>query len=103
MSQGSLDDSIKFRAGAVKEAAAHLDSIHLGGINISELAREGLAEMLRRTLTDEDKIEIYERHKSGEMSEEAVRLLLGEEFDRFQEDIDEFRAAVEDDTDEYLV
>lgn len=103
MSQGSLDDSIKFRAGAVKEAATHLDSIHLGGINISELARAGLTEMLRRTMTDEDKIKLYERYKSGEMSEEAVRLLFGEEFDLLREDIDEFRAAAEDDTDSYLV
>jgi len=37
MSQGSYDDTIKFRAGALKEAAGELDAIHLGGINISEL------------------------------------------------------------------
>jgi len=46
MSQGSYDDTIKFRAGALKEAAGELDAIHLGGINISELARAGLADML---------------------------------------------------------
>lgn len=102
MSQGSLDDSIKFRAGAVKEAAVTLDSIHLGGINISELAREGLTEMLRRSMTDDDKISIYERYKQGEISEDATRLLLGEEFDMLQEDVEEFRDAVEDDTSQYL-
>ena len=42
MSQKSLDDTIKFRAGPLKEAATELDSVHLGGINISRLAREGL-------------------------------------------------------------
>ena len=103
MSQGSYDDSIKFRAGALKEAAGELDAIHLGGINISELARAGLADMLRRTITDEDKITLYERYKAGEISEEATRLLLGEEFDLLQEDIEEFAAAAEDDTSQYLV
>lgn len=103
MSQGSLDESIKFRAGSLKEAAAQLDAVHLGGINVSELAREGLTEMLRRTMTDEDKIKIYERFASGETSEDAARLLLGEEFDLLQEDIDEFRAAVEADISQSLV
>ena len=103
MSQGSYDDTIKFRAGALKEAAGELDAIHLGGINISELARAGLADMLRRTMTDEDKITLYERYKAGEISEGATRLLLGEEFDLLQEDIEEFAAAAEDDTSQYLV
>lgn len=103
MSQESLDESIKFRAGALKEAASQLDAVHLGGINISELAREGLTEMLRRTMTDEDKIRIYERYTDGEISEEATRLLLGDEFDMLQEDIEAFREAVEDDTSGYLV
>jgi len=61
MSQESLDDTIKFRAGPLKEAATELDSVHLGGINISELAREGLTQMLQRSMTDDDKIAIYER------------------------------------------
>jgi hypothetical protein len=46
-SQESLDETIKFRAGPLKEAATELDSVHLGGINISELAREGLTQILR--------------------------------------------------------
>ena len=103
MSQGSYDDTIKFRAGALKEAANELDAIHLGGINISELARAGLTEMLRRTMTDEDKITLYERYKAGEISEDATRLLLGEEFDLLQEDSQAFARAAEDDTSQYLV
>lgn len=102
MSRGSYDDTIKFRAGALKEAAAALDSVHLGGINISELARTGLAEMLRRTMTDEDKITLYERYSDGEISEAATRLLLGDEFDMLEEDIEAFAAAAEDDTSRYL-
>jgi len=68
MSQESLDDTIKFRAGPLKEAATELDSVHLGGINISELAREGLTQMLQRSMTDDDKIAIYERYSAGDLS-----------------------------------
>ena len=103
MSQGSYDDTIKFRAGTLKEAAGELDSIHRGGNNISELARTGLTDMLRRTMTDEDKIALYEHYKAGEVSEEATRLLLGDEFDLLQEDIEEFTAATDEDTSKYLV
>jgi len=103
MSQESLDDTIKFRAGPLKEAANELDAVHLGGINISELAREGLTQMLRRAMTDDDKIAIYQRYSAGNLSEEAARVLLGEEFDRLEEDIDAVREAVEDDTSNYLV
>jgi len=103
MSQKSLDDTIKFRAGPLKEAAAELDTVHLGGINISELAREGLTQMLRRSMTDDDKIAIYERYSEGDLSEDAARMLLGDEFNVLQEDIDAFREAVEDDTSDYLI
>lgn len=103
MSQGSYDDTIKFRAGVLKEAADELDSIHLGGINISELARTGLTEMLRRTMTDEDKIALYEHYKTGDISEEATLLLLGDEFDLLREDVKAFAAAADEDTSQYLV
>jgi tRNA U55 pseudouridine synthase TruB len=103
MSQESLDDNIKFRAGPLKQAAGELDAVHLGGINISELAREGLTEMLRRTITDEDMITIYERYSDGDLSEDAARVLLGEEFDQLQADIDTFRDAAEDDTSDYVI
>ena len=103
MSQESLDDTIKFRAGPLKEAATELDSVHLGGINISELAREGLTQMLQRSMTDDDKIAIYERYSAGDLSEDAARVLLGDELDFLEEDIDAFREAATDDTSDYLV
>jgi len=103
MSQGSYDDTIKFRAGALKEAAGELmRSISAGSISANSPER-AFADMLRRSMTDEDKITLYERYKAGEISEEATRLLLGEEFDLLQEDIEEFAAAAEDDTSQYLV
>lgn len=103
MSQESLNNTIKFRAGPLKEAANELDSVHLGGINISELAREGLTQMLRRAMTDDDKVAIYERYSAGKLSEDAARVLLGNEFDLLQEDIDAFREATEGDTSDHLV
>ncbi|WP_424016107.1 hypothetical protein ACOZ4N_00465 (plasmid) [Halorientalis pallida] len=103
MSQESLDDTIKFRAGPLKEAASELDSVHLGGINISELAREGLTQMLQRSITDDDKIAIYERYSAGDISEDAARVLLGDELDLLEEDIDDFREGATDDTSDYLV
>ena len=103
VSRESLDDTIKFRADPLKEAATDLDSVHLGGINISELAREGLTQMLWRAMTDDDKISIYERYSAGELSEDAARVLLGDEFDLLQEDINAFREAAEDNTSDYIV
>lgn len=103
MSQDSLDETIKFRAGPLKEAATELDAVHLGGINLSELAREGLTRMLRQVMTDADKIAIYERYTAGEVSEDATRVLLGDEFDLLEEDAAAFAEAVDGDTSEYLV
>jgi hypothetical protein len=53
-------------------------------------------------MTDDDKIAIYERYSAGDLSEDAARVLLDEEFDLLQEDIDAFREATEDDTSDYL-
>lgn len=103
MSEGAYDDTIKFRAGAIKEAAHALDEVRLGGVNISELARAGLTEMLRRSMSDEDKIRVCEQYRNGGMSEDAARVLLGEEFDLMQDDIEAFRDAVENiDTSQFL-
>jgi hypothetical protein len=103
MSQESLDDPIKFRAGPLKEAATNLDSVHLGVINIIELARKGQTQMLQRPMTDNDKIAIYKRYSVGNLSEGAARVLLGDELDLLEEDIDTLREATEDDTTDYLV
>jgi len=80
MSQGSYDDTIKFRAGAGKRRlASSMRSISAGSISANS-PRAGLADMLRRSMTDEDKITLYERYKAGEISREATRP-AGEEFD----------------------
>lgn len=103
MSQESLDDTIKLRTGPLKEAAIELDSIHLGNIDIIELAREGLTQLLRRSMTAKDQIAIYERYSAGDLSEDAARVLLGDELNLLEEDIDAFREASEDGTSDYLL
>lgn len=99
MSAPGYDDRIQFRAGKEKSAAALLDSIHIGGVNTSELAREGLKEMLRRIVTEEDKTEIYERYSRGEIEPEVARLLLGDELDAMTADKRDFQDAMSVDTD----
>jgi len=103
MSQESLDDTIKFRAGPLKEAATELDSVHLGGINISELAREGLTQMLQRSMTDDDKIAIYERYSAGDLSEDAARVLRVTSSTSSKRILTPSVRAATDDTSDYLV
>jgi hypothetical protein len=103
MSGSSYDKTIQFRAGAEKEAAELLNEIHIGGVNVSELARVGLAEMLRRTLDEQDEIKIYEQYSRGEIDEEVARVLLGEKLDHMMEENQAFEAAMERDTSSFLV
>lgn len=102
MSGSRYDETIQFRAGAEKEAATLLDEIHVGGINLSELAREGLTDMLRQVLTDEDRIAIYERYDRGEIDDTVARVLLGDAIDHLAEEQAAFRQAMERDTSNYL-
>lgn len=103
MSGSSYDKTIQFRAGAEKEAAELLNEIHIGGVNVSELARVGLAEMLRRALDEQDEIKIYEQYSRGEIDEEVARVLLGEKLDHMMEENQAFEAAMERDTSSFLV
>ncbi len=102
MSGSGYDKTIQFRAGAEKEAAELLDEIHIGGINVSELAHVGLVEMLRQSLDEQDKIAVYERYSRGEISEDVARVLLGKKLDRIEEETGPFEAAMERDTSEFL-
>lgn len=102
MSGSSFDEMIQFRAGPEKKAAEHLDEIHVGGINMSELARVGLVEMLRRTLDEQDEIEIYERYSRGEIDEETARVLLGETVDHVEAELEAFESAMDRDSASFL-
>lgn len=102
MSGSNYDKTIQFRAGAEKEAAELLNEIHIGGVNVSELARVGLAEMLRRTLDEQDEIKIYELYSRGEIDEEVARVLLGEKIETMEEEKEAFEAAMERETSSFL-
>jgi hypothetical protein len=93
------NDKIQFR-GETEKAASHLvDQMRLGGINISELARRGLREKLRESLSDEEKIHLHQQYKQGEISEEVAEVLLGEGLDEIEREQDAFEDAMTLDTD----
>jgi pyruvate formate-lyase activating enzyme-like uncharacterized protein len=56
--------------------------------------------MFRRTLSDEEKIEIHRLYTQGTMSEEAARMLLGTELDDIARERDAFEDAMELDMDD---
>lgn len=102
MSSSGYDKKIQFRAGTEKDAAELLDDIHMGGVNTSELAREGLIEMLRRVVTTEDKIAVYEKYSRGDISEDIARTLLGDELEFMEQERRDFEQATELDTAQFF-
>jgi len=102
MRESSYDKTIQFRAGTEKEVAELLDEIHIGGVNVSELARTGLIEMLRRSLDEQDEVAVYERYSRGEIDEDVARVLLGEKIDRVEAEKDAFESAMERDSSTFL-
>ncbi|RRJ27812.1 hypothetical protein [Halocatena pleomorpha] len=102
MSGAGYNEKVQFRAGAEKAAAETLDEMRLGGINVSELARQGLREMLRRTLSEEDKIRIHRRYAADEIDEDVARVLLGDAIEEIDREQAAFEAAMELDTDDVV-
>lgn len=89
------NDKIQFRGEAEKEATQIVDQMRLGGINISELARQGLREKLRECLSDEEKIKLHQRYKQDELSAEVAEVLLGDAVDEINREREAFEAATE--------
>lgn len=94
------NDKIQFRGEAEKEASRIVDQMRLGGINISELARQGLQEKLREALSDEEKIEIHRRYERGEIPEEVAEVLIGDGLEEIQRQKEAFEDAMELDADD---
>lgn len=92
------NDKIQFRGEAEKEATQIVDQMRLGGINISELARQGLREKLREALSDEEKITLHQRYRNGEISEEVAQVLLGDAIEEIEREREAFEEAAELDT-----
>ncbi|PHQ38160.1 hypothetical protein DJ69_13140 [Halorubrum persicum] len=94
----SNNDKIQFRGEAEKEATQIVDQMRLGGINISELARQGLQEKLREVLSDEEKITLHRRYKEGKLAEEVAEILLGDALEEIEREQEAFEEATELDT-----
>lgn len=92
------NDKIQFRGEAEKEASQVVDQMRLGGINISELARQGLQQMLRETLSDEEKIELHQRYEQGDISDEVAQILIGDGLEEIEREREAFEDAMELDT-----
>jgi hypothetical protein len=92
------NDKIQFRGEAEKEATQIVDQLRLGGINISELARQGLREKLREALSDEEKITLHQQYKEGEISDEVAKILLGDAIEEIEREREAFEKASELDT-----
>lgn len=92
------NDKIQFRGEAEKEASKIVDQMRLGGVNISELARQGLREKLQETLSDEEKIELHRRYKRGEISEDVATILIGDGLAEIERERAAFEEAAELDT-----
>ena len=92
------NDKIQFRGEAEKEATQVVDQMRLGGINISELARQGLREKLREALSDEEKITLHQQYKQGDISTDVAEILLGDGLEEIERERNAFEEASELDT-----
>jgi hypothetical protein len=92
-------DKIQFRGRAEKQASKIVDQMRLGGINISEIARQGLQEKLRETLSTEEKITVHQRYEQGDITEEVAKILLGDALAEIEREREAIEAATELDTD----
>jgi len=92
------NDKIQFRGAAEKEATQVVDQLRLGGINISELARQGLREKLREALSDEEKITLHQQYKQGDLTDDVAEILLCDALGEIDREQAAFEAATELDT-----
>jgi len=92
------NDKIQFRGEAEKEATQVVDQLRLGGINISELARQGLREKLREALSDEEKITLHQQYKQGDISKDVAEILLDDGLEEIERERNAFEEASELDT-----
>jgi len=92
------NNKIQFRGESEKEATQVVDQMRLGGINISELARQGLREKLREALSDEEKITLHQRYKQGDISKDVAEILLDDGLEEIERERNAFEEASKLDT-----
>lgn len=96
------EDTVQFRSKPIKEVLELLKEIRVGGLNESEVGREAVARLLPEMLSDGEKIELYERYERDEVSEDAVRIALGDDFDEMERMIEDTSEMAKRDTSRYL-
>lgn len=96
------NDKVQFRGEAEKRASHVLDQMRLGGINTSELARRGLQEKLRETLSNEEKVTLHRRYQQGELSEAVAEILIGDGLEEIEREREAIEEATELDTDGFF-
>lgn len=95
---GTKNGTVQFRGQEVGEAVAHLKELRIEGLNVSKLAREGLKDKLQEVTTGDEKATIFGMYQRGEIDEDVARVFLGEHLDTMAADVEEIRAAINDDT-----
>lgn len=95
---GAKNGTVQFRGQEVGEAVNHLKELRIEGINVSKLAREGLKDKLQEVTTGDEKATIFGMYQRGEIDEDVARVFLGEHLDTMAADVEEIRAAINDDT-----
>ena len=93
------NDKIQFPGETEKQAGQIVDQMRLGGVDLSELARRGLREKLRETLSGEEKIQIHLRYREGDISEDVARILIGDRIGEIERERAAFEEATKLDTD----
>jgi len=96
------EDTVQFRSKPIKEVLESLKEIRVGGLNESEVGREAVERLIPEILSDREKIELYEMYERGEISEDAVRIALGDDFDEMERMIEDTSEMAEKDTSRYL-
>jgi len=94
----NANSPIQFRPGEVGEALDQLSDLRREGINKSEIAREGMKQVIQEVTTPEEKAMVYARFQEGEISEDVARVFLGDDLDTMQADAEAVHVAIEDDT-----
>jgi len=96
------EDTVQFRSKPIKEVFESLKEVRIGGLNESEVGREAVERLIPEILSDREKIELYEMYEGNEISEDAVRIALGDDFDEMERMIEDTSEMAEKDTSRYL-
>lgn len=96
----STDNTIQFEAEDEIEALKAVSQIRSDEIDVSELARLGFREQLRKMITDDERIEIHQRYMNGELFETVVALLLSDGMEEIRRETESFEVAMDLDSDE---